>query len=138
LATGFGSACFHLLVPLIAASSYVWLGRMYGDRRRIKPGTVEGYKGPMLAPGGWEYALGIMRCWHADLRQLAKDYESLRDKPSLILWGDEDRAVVPASANEIVTRMTNAKLVVFEGVGHLPYEEVPEEFNAAVMGFLEG
>jgi pimeloyl-ACP methyl ester carboxylesterase len=136
LATNFGSACFHLVVPLIAASSYVWLGRMYGDRRRIKPGTVEGYEGPMLAPGGWEYAVGIMRCWQADVQQLAKDYESLRDKQALILWGDKDRAVMPASANEIVKRMGKAKLVVFEGVGHLPYEEVPEEFNAVLMEFL--
>jgi pimeloyl-ACP methyl ester carboxylesterase len=32
--------------------------------------------------------------------------------------------------------MGKAKLVVFEGVGHLPYEEVPEEFNAVLMEFL--
>jgi pimeloyl-ACP methyl ester carboxylesterase len=137
LATQFGGACFRRAVPLIAAGSYVWLDRMYGDRRRIKPGTVEGYKGPMLAPGGWDYALGIMRCWRADLEQLAHDYELLREKAALILWGSKDRAVVPSSANEIVKRMAKAKVVVFKGVGHLPYEEVPEEFNAAVGGYLE-
>jgi pimeloyl-ACP methyl ester carboxylesterase len=25
---------------------------------------------------------------------------------------------------------------MFNGVGHLPYEEVPEEFNASVVAFL--
>jgi pimeloyl-ACP methyl ester carboxylesterase len=25
---------------------------------------------------------------------------------------------------------------MFDGVGHLPYEEVPEDFNTAVAGFL--
>jgi pimeloyl-ACP methyl ester carboxylesterase len=138
LATGFGRAMLRLLVPAVAATSYVWLDRMYGDSRRIKPGTVEGYRGPMMASGGWDYGLGIMRCWQADLRQLERDYELLRDKKALILWGDKDRAVVTASANEIVKRMPEAKLVVFRGVGHLPYEEVPEEFDAAVVGFLRG
>jgi len=27
-------------------------------------------------------------------------------------------------------------LVIFEGVGHLPYEEVPEQFNSTVIEFL--
>jgi pimeloyl-ACP methyl ester carboxylesterase len=26
---------------------------------------------------------------------------------------------------------------MFEGVGHLPYEEVPDQFNNAVIEFLE-
>jgi len=26
--------------------------------------------------------------------------------------------------------------VVFDGVGHLPYEEVPQEFNQAVIEFM--
>jgi pimeloyl-ACP methyl ester carboxylesterase len=32
----------------------------------------------------------------------------------------------------------NARLVAFEGVGHLPYEEAPEDFNRALVAFLTG
>jgi pimeloyl-ACP methyl ester carboxylesterase len=27
---------------------------------------------------------------------------------------------------------------LFEGVGHLPYEEAPERFNSSMMNFLSG
>jgi pimeloyl-ACP methyl ester carboxylesterase len=30
----------------------------------------------------------------------------------------------------------NAEKVVFPGIGHLPYEECPQEFNQALVGFL--
>jgi pimeloyl-ACP methyl ester carboxylesterase len=30
----------------------------------------------------------------------------------------------------------NCSTAVFDGVGHLPYEEVPEEFNRVVAEFL--
>jgi pimeloyl-ACP methyl ester carboxylesterase len=30
----------------------------------------------------------------------------------------------------------NSKLIVFPGVGHLPYEECPEEFNRELIEFL--
>jgi pimeloyl-ACP methyl ester carboxylesterase len=30
----------------------------------------------------------------------------------------------------------DARLVAFKGVGHLPYEEAPEEFNRALIDFL--
>jgi pimeloyl-ACP methyl ester carboxylesterase len=32
----------------------------------------------------------------------------------------------------------DCRIESFEGVGHLPYEEVPDEFNSAVLKFLCG
>jgi pimeloyl-ACP methyl ester carboxylesterase len=40
------------------------------------------------------------------------------------------------SAEPLRRNFRNARLVAFEGVGHLPYEEAPEEFNRAVVEFL--
>jgi pimeloyl-ACP methyl ester carboxylesterase len=30
----------------------------------------------------------------------------------------------------------HCRVEIFDGVGHLPYEEVPEPFNASVIEFL--
>ena len=56
--------------------------------------------------------------------------------PTLLIWGSLDTAVDPASAMQLKQRLKNCKLVMFDGVGHLPYEETPEEFNRAVAEFL--
>jgi pimeloyl-ACP methyl ester carboxylesterase len=47
-----------------------------------------------------------------------------------------DTAVSASSANKLRQQFMDARLVMFDGVGHLPYEEVPEEFNQAVISFL--
>ena len=56
--------------------------------------------------------------------------------PTLLIWGSLDTAVDPASAAQLKQHFKDCRLVMFEGAGHLPYEEVPEEFNRAVAEFL--
>jgi pimeloyl-ACP methyl ester carboxylesterase len=56
--------------------------------------------------------------------------------PALLLWGDRDAAVDPASAEELHRRWKNSAVVMMQNVGHMPYEEVPEEFNRVVLDFL--
>jgi pimeloyl-ACP methyl ester carboxylesterase len=36
----------------------------------------------------------------------------------------------------LAKHFSHAKLMVFQGVGHLPYEECPEEFNRVLIEFL--
>jgi pimeloyl-ACP methyl ester carboxylesterase len=40
------------------------------------------------------------------------------------------------SAEPLRRSFRDARLVLFKGVGHLPYEEAPEEFNRALIDFL--
>ena len=54
----------------------------------------------------------------------------------LIVHGSED-AIVPAGNSERLQRMVpGAKLVVMQGVGHMPHEEAPERFLDEVEAFL--
>jgi pimeloyl-ACP methyl ester carboxylesterase len=40
------------------------------------------------------------------------------------------------SADRLRLNFQHCDLVVYPGVGHLPYEEVPEQFNKTLLGFL--
>ena len=113
------------------------LRRLYCDTRRIRPGTLDGYSAPFRIPGSFEHGLGVMRAWNRDLEELESALPRIAHIPTLLLWGSKDSAVAPASAILLRRNFKNCRLVMFEGVGHLPYEEVPEEFNRAVMEFLE-
>lgn len=57
--------------------------------------------------------------------------------PTLVVTGSEDKVYPPAIAHEMARRIPRAKLVEFEGCGHLSNLEQPERFNAAVLAFLE-
>ena len=129
---GFLRACF----PLLASTHAYFLGRMYGDPRRIPPGSAAGYSAAIRLPGTVDYALAIMRCWRRDLQELASVYERLARVPTLLLWGTLDPAVLPSSAYRLHQVLANSQLVMIPGSGHLPYEETPEEFNHAVLEFL--
>jgi len=112
------------------------LRRLYGDRRRIQPGTLEGYSAPLRIPGAFNYGLGVARSWNSDLKELESALPGIAHIPTLLLWGSKDPAVSPASAERLRGQFTDCRIEMFDGVGHLPYEEVPERFNASVAGFL--
>jgi pimeloyl-ACP methyl ester carboxylesterase len=112
------------------------LRRLYGDPRCIRPGTLEGYSAPFAIPGAFAHGLAILRTWSQDLRELQSVLPRIAHIPTLLLWGSADRAVDPASAQRLQQELHNCRLVMFPGVGHLPYEEVPDEFNRIVAGFL--
>jgi pimeloyl-ACP methyl ester carboxylesterase len=57
--------------------------------------------------------------------------------PVLLVWGRHDRLVPVAVADRAVRTFPDARLVVFEDVGHVSQMEKPEETAAAVRRFLD-
>jgi len=128
---------FLRLAPHLTMTHGFILRRLFGDARRIRPGTLEGYSAPFAFPGAFINTLAVLRSWNRDLQQLESMLPRINHIPTLMLWGSMDRAVRPESAHELLKHFQNCRLVMLKGVGHLPYEEVPEEFNRVVAEFLE-
>ncbi len=57
--------------------------------------------------------------------------------PTLVLNGSEDRIVTPESARELARRIQDSRYLEIEGSGHLLFIERSDEFNDAVMDFLD-
>ncbi len=53
------------------------------------------------------------------------------------MWGTKDPAVYFSSMEPLARHFRNVQKAVFPGVGHLPYEECPDEFNQALIKFLK-
>jgi len=136
LGSPIGSTLFLRTVSHMQWTFPFWLARLYGNAKRIPPGTLEGYRAPTAIPGSFEYGVGIVRHWTSDLRELESMIPKLVDIPTLLIWGSADAAVYVQSAEQLRRHFKNAELVVFPGVGHLPYEEVPEQFNSTLTEFL--
>lgn len=60
------------------------------------------------------------------------------ETPALVLWGDQDSLIPVATAHRLKELMPNAKLVIYEDVGHVAMEEVPGRSAAEVRAFLSG
>jgi pimeloyl-ACP methyl ester carboxylesterase len=127
---------FLNLAPQVRILDEFYHRRLFGDPRRIPPDSLEGYSKPMRIPGSYEYGLAVLRSWNRDLKELELALPRITQLPTLLIWGSSDTAVDPASAAQLRQRFRDCQLVVFEGVGHLPYEEAPEEFNRTVVRFL--
>jgi pimeloyl-ACP methyl ester carboxylesterase len=127
---------FARLAPLMQLTHGYLLRRLYGDISRIRPGTLEGYSAPFSIPGAFDYGLKVLRSWKQDLDKLKSALPRIAHIPTLLVWGSADRAVDPASAMSLRRNFADCDLEVLEGIGHLPYEEAPEQFNAAVTAFL--
>ncbi len=58
--------------------------------------------------------------------------------PVFIVHGDVDPTIPISAGRKIAEAIPGARLVVFEGVGHLPHLERTDEFNRLVLVFLRG
>jgi pimeloyl-ACP methyl ester carboxylesterase len=134
--SAFGAALFRQFIVRTPFSYPYWHMRLYGDRSRIPPEALEGYKAPLAKPGLFEHGLSIARTWTQDLRELEATLPKLAGIPTLLIWGSRDPAVYASSAAPLQKFFPNSKLIIFQGIGHLPYEECPEEFNRALIEFL--
>jgi len=59
------------------------------------------------------------------------------DVPTLIIVGEDDALTPPALAREINLKIKESELVVIPNAGHLSNLENAEEFNRAILNFLQ-
>ncbi len=109
------------------------LRQAWHDPGGVTPDVEAGYLLPLRARdwdrGLWEVLLAARPTpLHERLRELKA--------PVLVVTGDDDRLVSPDRARELAARIPGAELVVVPRSGHLPMEERPAEFLAAVEAFL--
>jgi len=134
----FASGIARLVLDRMSFLFPYFHGRLYADRSQIPAEALEGYRAPLAVPGLFEHALSIVSTWSADLRELEALLPGLGAVRTLLMWGTKDPAVYFSSMERLALHFPHAEKVVFEGIGHLPYEECPEEFNRALIEFLEG
>ncbi len=75
-------------------------------------------------------ALGMMASW--DLKPLLRDLPRLRT-PLILVVGSNDRAVPPATAEQVRGRLPSAEIITLPDLGHLAHEEQPQAVVDIVM-----
>ena len=108
------------------------LRNVYGDPTKVTPDLVDRYYDMALRAGN-RHALGHrIDLVRADSSQSIKALT----QPTLVLWGALDRLIPVQSGQRFARDIAGARLVVFEGLGHLPHQEDPVQTVREVRRFL--
>jgi pimeloyl-ACP methyl ester carboxylesterase len=134
--SGLGTWCAHRVASLPEPMQALALGRMYGDPKQLRDGSLGKYINSLRVPGTVAYVLSILKTWFDDMSKLELALQHVRRFPALLLWGDRDRAVSLESAQGLRRCFDRAELVELPGTGHFPYEECPETLTRMVNSFL--
>ncbi len=109
------------------------LASVYEGREPITAEMIDAYYIPTTIEGAPEALLSMMSPPQDTAKPIGLKKLAC---PVVILWGKADN-VIPLRAGEAMAReLPAAEFVVWEGAGHLPHEDRPEEFNALVRQFL--
>jgi pimeloyl-ACP methyl ester carboxylesterase len=81
-------------------------------------------------------ARGLVGHYDADLQHCTEGQLAGIRVPTLITYGTLDLATLPAYNEAVHAQIPGSEVHVFEGAGHLPFSEFPDEFNALTLDFL--
>ncbi len=121
----------HLLPRVLVAAS---VANVYGDDSRITDALVDRYYELTLREGN-RRAIGL----RAQQLEPGAAVERLKTitMPTLVLWGGADRLIPAATAQRFAADIRAARVVVIDGLGHVPQEEDPVRSLVPVLDFLD-
>jgi pimeloyl-ACP methyl ester carboxylesterase len=121
----------HLLPRALVAAS---VANVYGDDSRISAALVDRYYELTLREGN-RRAIG-QRAQQLETGAAVERLKAIT-QPTLVLWGGADQLIPAATAQRFAADIRGARVVVLDGLGHVPQEEDPVRSLAPVLEFLE-
>jgi pimeloyl-ACP methyl ester carboxylesterase len=114
--------------PLVARS----LRDVFADQSKVTPDLVDLYTDLALRPGNRQAFCDRVSTSEpdhtAELRQIVA--------PTLIMWGSLDSLLPVSDAQRFARDIRTSRVVIYEGVGHVPMEEIPGRSAADAEAFL--
>ena len=114
----------------------IGLRSMAGPQSRDTPEALRPYRESLRTPGTVDHLLRLLRTWHKDMSGLRRALRRPLSTPSLIVWGDCDRAVPLHTAAKLRAHLLHSELMTLPGVGHRPAEESPTRVAELIHGWL--
>jgi len=108
------------------------LKESFYDDSKVTDERVAAYYLPLTTRGG-QYAARRVRL-ERQFERVERALDKIR-QPALLVWGAEDRLILPEDGKRLQADLPGSRLVFFESCGHLPQEEMPERFAQEVLDF---
>lgn len=115
-----------------------WAAIAYANKSVITEELLEILSAPAYDEGAEQTFCTLFRAVRQpEFAPPAKEILPKLNIPILLIWGSQDRMVLPSLASIFVELNPNIKLVEIERAGHCPHDECPEQFNRILLDWLE-
>ncbi len=134
LLPGIGQFVFRSLYRRADLRRY--MARVYSTPELLDERAIDIYWDRLAREGGRDAALAMLRQL-ANLDHMRERFKAIT-MPTLVVWGDRDRIIVPELGDRLVELLPNAILRTIEGCGHAANEERPEALLPLIREHLDG
>jgi pimeloyl-ACP methyl ester carboxylesterase len=107
------------------------------DPTLVDDAMVARYTDTARAPGHRDILLQITLGFRNRDFATPERLQPLAAMPVLVLHGDTDRLVPPEHGRNFANAISSATLVMYDNVGHIPQEEIPDRSAADVRAFVD-
>lgn len=112
-----------------------FLRQVYVDQEKVTDALINRYFELFSREGNPEAFMAMVNKTHyKDNTHKLKELKA----PTLIIWGEDDNWIPTENAHRFLKAIPKSRLVLYEGVGHLPMEEEPVDTAAEVSRFIHG
>jgi haloalkane dehalogenase len=115
------------------------LPQSFVHKRLLTPRLRKQYTKPFANANQRNGALAFARSLLHDqdwFESLWVQVGKLREKPALLVWGMQDKFVLPSYLEKMATAFLHTTIVRLENCGHFPQEEAKETFLEHLQAFL--
>lgn len=110
------------------------LEKSYYDKTKISAEQVAYYHQPLKTNNGQRAAMLARQQFSL---YPVEDKLGEIDKPTLIIWGAEDEVIPLSAGQKMNSLIKGSEIKVYEKVGHIPQEEVPDKVLSDIVNFIE-
>jgi len=110
------------------------LERSVADQANMPDPLLARYLAPYVGQEGLNHLLALARA--VDDEDMAEVDLGQIDRPSLIVWGDQDPFVSPKLGDRLADTIPGSRLVRLPGTGRLVPEEAPETLSNMILEFI--
>jgi len=109
-----------------------FLNQVFVDQKKVTDELVDRYYDLFSRDGNPEAFLSLANGRYKSRTNKLKNIKA----PTLIMWGEDDSWLPIENGYWFKVCIPDSELIIYEGVGHIPMEEVPELTARDLHGFL--
>jgi pimeloyl-ACP methyl ester carboxylesterase len=124
-----------MITPKFIVASFA--REAYGTKSRVTDETIDRYYNLMMYNGNRKESVKFFQEIKGQMETESAGVNTIKI-PTLIMWGKQD-SWIPLSVMERFKKdIPHARTIVYDGVGHVPMEEIPEITAKDADAFLNG
>jgi pimeloyl-ACP methyl ester carboxylesterase len=110
-----------------------FLNQVFIDQKKVTDELVDRYYDLITREGNPEAFHALANGRYRNRTNKLKNIQT----PTLIMWGEDDAWLPVESGYWFQVCIPESRLILYEGVGHIPMEEIPERTARDLRKFLK-